>query len=172
MKYLNVKSEWQRSILVLFLIVAALVPLIQTLVVWPELPRHTPLSEGNYKERLDLLKYFISLGFSVLGATWYLTSNASLSSQTRKFFSWGWISLGTSLLSSILQIYLTYKDYIYWPRFLENNFYSLTHKFKYVFGTNLLHLTYKISDYLFFIGAILLIVGLVGILNQNNKAEV
>ena len=153
------------------------VSLCWTIHEWPYLPRHRPLDASKYAERISLLKYFVSLGFSVIGATWYLVSGTPsgqrMSKRSLFLLSWAWTCLGLSLLSAIAQIYLTYKDFYYWPLVVAEGYASSFQKFKHAVGLHMLHGTYKVTDYLFFIGALLVVLALAGILlpNGGNKEK-
>ena len=169
------------SVFFVVLLISILCGISWQLFGWPAFPKHRDLSPEKYTERMTLLKYFISLGFTVIGATWYLISNKMskmvLSKQFLKLLSWAWTFIGISLLSAIIQVYLTYKDEYYWPLLVEENYSEFLSQMKHCIGLHILHNTYKMTDYSFFIGAFLLVIAFSGILHatidmpENNELE-
>ena len=104
--------------------------------------KHRELTQDKYRERIQLLKYFISIGFSVIGATWLLSKD-SIEAPYFSLLKWAWIFIGTSLLGAISEIYLTYKDMYYWP-ILEKEGIKFTIK-KYAF-TRILYCSATCSE--------------------------
>ena len=125
--------------------------------------KHRELPQDKYRERIQLLKYFISIGFSVIGATWLLSKD-SIEAPYFSLLKWAWIFIGTSLLGAISEIYLTYKDMYYWP-ILEKEGIKFSIK-KYAF-TRILHNSYIMTDLSFFLGAILIVLSLIGVTEKN-----
>lgn len=174
MRLLSSRTQWQRLFVILAIAAAILMPLSLALYGWPSLPQHRSLDASKYSERISLLKYFVSLGFSVIGASWYLVSGTAggqrMSGRSVAILSWGWTCLGISVLSAIVEVYLTYKDFYYWPLVVAEGYASGFHRFKHIFSLHMLHLTYKITDYLFFVGAVLVILALVGVLHSRQES--
>ncbi|MCK4827209.1 hypothetical protein KA005_66380 [bacterium] len=162
----------QRRIVVLVIFLAFLILLLRTISWaiwgWPDFPEHRTLSGAKYAERVTLLKYFISLGFSLVGATWYLVSSRTCSFTLPKRFrcllSWAWTFLGISLLSAIAQIYLTYKDVYYWPLIVKEGYAGKLHQMNHCIGLHMLHFSYHATDYGFFLGVLLLVIAFIEVL--------
>ncbi len=170
---------WQRRIVVSVIFVAFLVPMLRTISWaiwgWPDFPKHRVLDTAKYAERMALLKYFISLGFSLVGATWYLVGSKACSFNLPKRFrcllSWAWTFLGISLLSAIAQIYFTYKDFYYWPLVVAEGYASKLHHMEHCVVLHMLHFSYRTTDYCFFLGVLFLVIAFIEVLyitNRNN----
>lgn len=160
------RIEWQRTTILAVVIGSLLISFCQGLIKWPELPVHRVLLDEKYAERMSLLKYFVSLGFAAIAATWYVACNAKPRQHIFQIsvscLSWAWTCLGISLLSCIVEIYQTYKDHYYWRTISIEGYASELQKFQHSVSLHLLHLTYSITDYLFFTGWVLLILAMVG----------
>jgi len=172
-------ATWQRVIVFSVVICGLLVPILLTLswavLDWPDFPEHREIDAAKYSERIALLKYFISLGFSLVGATWFLVNNKAdflvLTKHFRCMLSWAWTFIGISLLSAITQIYFTYKDFHYWPLIVESGYNSKLHHLKHCASIHILHFTYKATDYFFFLGALFLIIALIGVLQADDQKK-
>ncbi len=166
-------TKWQKVCVLTATALFVLIPMIQVVFDWPQIPKHRALNVDKYTERIILLKYFMSLGFTVIGATWYLvTANKNtMNKKTISIMSWSWTCLGVSMLSNIIEIYLTYKDFYYWPLILSDGYVSSLHKFKHILSIRMLHMTYKVTDYLFFAGCFLMIIALLDVLEFNERRK-
>ena len=103
MRLPRTRVELQRSMIIAVPLGALAISLLLGVMDWPGLPSHRMLDEDKYLERMSLLKYFVSLGFSVIVATWYVSCSAKPHQQIFRIsvsgLSWAWTCLGISLLS-------------------------------------------------------------------------
>ena len=169
MRCTGTRTTWQRAMVVAVIVGGIVLSICRAINEWPSLPLHHPLDAGKYAERVSLLKYFMSLGFSVIGGTWYLVSSTpagqKMSRASLSILSWAWTCLGISLLSAIVEIYLSYKDFYSWPVWTNEGYTGPVHRFRHAVYLNILHCTYMVTDYLFFAGAGLVVIALVGSLD-------
>jgi hypothetical protein len=160
------RLEWQRATVIGVVVLAFVVTLGRTICGWPGLPAHRMLSSAKYAERISLLKYFISLAFSAIVATWYVVCTAK-TPRIRIFrisvshMSWAWTLLSISVLSAVVEIYLTYKDFHYWTLIIAEGYANSLHRFYHAASLYMLHLTYKITDVFFFFGLLLVLLAVV-----------
>ncbi len=175
------KSErWQKRFVVIVLLLLFFVPVIGAtsfaLWNWPGFPEQLPLSLEKYKERMALLKYMISLGLSIIGATWLLANGAfrgpQLSGKSRLLLSWAWTFFGISALSAFIEIYLTYKDFYTWPLVMCGNDYTTIVQWRHAAYTFMLKGTYFVTDLSFLTGGVTLVLALLGVLHIKNTPDV
>ena len=166
MRLPRTRVELQRSMIILVIFGAVAISLLLAVMDWPGLPSHRVLEKDKYLERMSLLKFFVSLGSSVIVATWFVTCSTKPRQQIFRIsipgLSWAWTCLGISMLSAVMEIYLTYKDFHYWKDFTPDEYRNMFHQIQHAFSWRLLHMTYTITSFLLFIGLTLTILSLVG----------
>ncbi len=174
------KSEdLQKGFVIIVMLLVVLIPLGKAVSWeiwdWPSFPKHRDLDPKKYAERISLLKYMISLGFSIIGATWLFAhgtiGGSSINPKNRLLLNWAWAFLGIAVLSGFLEIYLTYKDFHYWPLIAAEGGGSSFRIFLHCFSIHILHLSYYVTDLFFFAGAVILILSLLGSfdISKNDK---
>ena len=92
--YTTEKIQKYLIIIVIFLFI--LIPIVMAvswnLLGWPAFPKKWDMNAIYYQERISLLKFMISLGLSVVGATWLLASGGAggtpLKGKSRQLLSW------------------------------------------------------------------------------------
>ncbi len=178
---MNAKTTifWQRimvfSVILIGFLVCILLALSWGVLGWPDFPKHRTLDIAKYTERTKLLKYLISLSFSVIGATWYLAciqgDKLALPKRFYTLLSWTWTFLGISVLTATAQIYFTYKDLFHWQLVVAEGYTSKLQHIKHCAALHILHLSYRMTDYFFFLGAFFLIMVLLEVLHVTNSSN-
>jgi len=171
-------ARWQRTLLLVGILAVFIIPTLQAVCWgiwgWPPFPKHRTLSSDKYQERVTLLKYMISLSFSLIGATWYLASGSfgqqRLERLSRNLLAWSWTLLGIAALSAVAQIWLSYRDLWYWQMRMAEGAMPVLDVAKHFINLRILHATYKIADYSFFGGALLMVLAFAGVLHYEDEA--
>jgi len=158
--------------LLLLVVVPALGSLSWAVFDWPAFPELGEVSRERYEDRADLLKYMISLGLSIIGASWFLVTRESLriSSDDRdyKLLSWSWTFIGIGVLIAFLELFLCYKEHYYdLPETKPVTFYMLR-VCGYLYA---LQMTFRFAVGTFLVGGITLIFSALGILHNKHFPE-
>jgi len=144
---------------------------------WPAFPEYRNLDEDEewYRDRMDLLKYTIALGLSVIGATWFLATRDSVRVSSDgpgyRLLSWAWTFIGLAILSGFLQIFLTYKAYHYWAKIVEEGYGSSYARARHCAYTRALQVTYMVTISYFVIGGVILVYAVTGLLHKTHSPE-
>ncbi len=161
------------------LLALILVPIALTLswrvFGWPGLPEWEKSEPEHYAERITLLKYMISLGLSIIGATWFLaTKTSSQVPRNDSIFrplSWAWTFLGIAILAAFVELYFNYKGYFSWHVSLEDLTVATFKRVRYYWVLRCSGMSYLVCDTSFFVGAVLLVLAAIKVLHKDIFAE-
>lgn len=169
---------WQKWLIAAAVFALFVIPTLQSLswcvFDWPGFPEKSPiLCREWYEDRMDLLKYVISLSMAAIGATWYLATRDSIqiSSDDRdyKLLSWAWTTIGIAILSGFLQIFLTYKSFHYWPKVVEEGYSSMYAQARHYAYARALQITYKVTISSFVVGGAVMLFAAIGFLHKKRS---
>lgn len=176
-------GKWQRRVIYLLLMYHIGIPWMLA-ISWRflglgEFKRYVDFDVEWYDARMTLLKYAISISFSVIGATWFLASDriggSQLSDKTRLLLTWGWTFISVGLMSATLQIFFSYKECYGWDRMLANggNYPNLYQEVRHCAYTHMLRFSHRFAVGPMFFGGVLVLLSLGGVLmNPQNSKEV
>jgi len=142
---------------------------------WPGIGAWKKSTPEHYANRVDLLKYMISLDLSIIGATWFLASKTAHRRSTNdaglRALSWAWTFLGIAILAAFVELYTNYKAYFSWGVNLEDASIAWFHRVRYYWLMRTSGMSYLLADTCFFIGAVLLIRAIIKLLDGGVRAD-
>ncbi len=150
------------------------IPICLTLSWWvfgrPDLALREKPSAEHYAERIDLLQYMISLGLSVIGATWFLTAKTgrgrSNNDASHLTLSWAWTVLGVAILAAFVELYTSYKIYYSWYANMEDTSVSTFERVRYDWVLRASGMSYYVADICFFLGTVLLMLAVIKLVHN------